>query len=91
MQLNRRSQSQEFSENFFMRAKHSIVVVKMNTSAKNRLESICHRRGMTQLSVLSRLVRWFCLQDEQIQTQLLQSLTKESMADVAKSVLKTFD
>jgi Replication regulatory protein RepB len=71
-----------------MAVKHSIIRVQLDTSAKDRLDTICKRRGMTQVAMVSRLVNWFSQQDDYIQTAVLQTLSEGSMAAVAKSVLK---
>jgi hypothetical protein len=71
-----------------MSAKRSIMRIQLDTAAKDRLETICKRRGMTQIAVMSRLVNWFSLQDDYIQTAVLQTLSDASMATLAKSLLK---
>jgi hypothetical protein len=71
-----------------MAAKRSIMRIQLDTTAKDRLEVICKRRGMTQIAVMSRLVNWFSLQDDYIQTAVLQTLSDASMATLAKSLLK---
>ena len=71
-----------------MSAKRSIMRIQLDTTAKDRLETICKRRGMTQIAVMSRLVNWFSLQDDYIQTAVLQTLSDASMAHLAKSLLK---
>jgi hypothetical protein len=71
-----------------MAAKRSIMRIQLDTTAKDRLEVICKRRGMTQIAVMSRLVNWFSLQDDYIHTAVLQTLSDASMAALAKSLLK---
>jgi hypothetical protein len=71
-----------------MAAKRSIMRIQLDSGAKDRLESICKRRGMTQIAVMSRLVNWFSLQDDYIHTAVLQTLSDGSMASLAKSLLK---
>jgi hypothetical protein len=71
-----------------MAAKRSIMRIQLDTSAKERLDQICKRRGMTQISVMSRLVNWFNQQDDIIQTDILQQLSEGSLAGVAKQLLK---
>lgn len=71
-----------------MSAKRSIMRIQLDTTAKDRLETICKRRGMTQIAVMSRLVNWFSLQDDYIQTAVLQTLSDASMSQLAKSLLK---
>jgi len=71
-----------------MAAKRSIMRIQLDTAAKDRLDAICKRRGMTQIAVMSRLVNWFSTQDDYIQTAVLHSLSGESMATLAKSLMK---
>jgi hypothetical protein len=71
-----------------MAAKRSIMRIQLDTAAKDRLDVICKRRGMTQIAVMSRLVNWFSTQDDYIQTAVLHTLSEGSMATLAKSLLK---
>jgi hypothetical protein len=71
-----------------MVGKRSIMRIQLDSGAKDRLEAICKRRGMTQIAVMSRMVNWFSLQDDYIQTAVLQTLSDASMATLAKSLLK---
>jgi hypothetical protein len=71
-----------------MAAKRSIMRIQLDTAAKDRLDIICKRRGMTQIAMMSRLVNWFSVQDDYIQTAVLQTLSDSSMATLAKSLLK---
>lgn len=71
-----------------MASKRSIMRIQLETVAKDRLDTICKRRGMTQIAVMSRLVNWFSLQDDYIQTAVLQTLSEGSMSTLAKSLLK---
>jgi len=71
-----------------MAAKRLIVLVQLEGSTKERLKLICKRRGMTRVEMVSRLVRWFSLQDDHIQNAVVEAVVKGSMAVVAKAVLK---
>jgi hypothetical protein len=71
-----------------MSAKRSIMRVQLDTAAKDRLDTICNRRGMTQIAMMSRLVNWFSVQDDFIQTAVLHTLSDASMAKLAKTLLK---
>jgi hypothetical protein len=71
-----------------MAANYLIVRFKSDAAAKDRLELICKRRGMTRVEMMSRLIKWFSLQDDKIQSKVLEAMTKESMVGVAKTVLK---
>jgi hypothetical protein len=43
---------------------------------------------MTQIALMSRLVNWFSLQDDFVQTAVLATLSDASIAALAKSLLK---
>ena len=62
--------------------------IQLDASAKTELDKICDKRGMTQIAVMSRLVGWFVRQDEVIQTAVMASLSENSMAHLAKQILK---
>jgi len=71
-----------------MAAKSSFVRIQLDTSAKERLDSPCKRRGMTQVAATSRLIHWFSHQDDAIQTVVLNTLSEGSTSALAKSLLK---
>jgi len=72
-----------------MAAKRSIMRINVESTAISRLDEICHRRGMTQISCSSRLVSWFCDQDDHIQNAILRSHTAASIAPVTRLLLKS--
>jgi hypothetical protein len=58
----------------------SIVRVVVESDVSAALQGICEKRGMTQISVLSRLVRWSIKQEATIQNEMLDSdLTAKSI------------
>jgi len=68
---------------------HRIVVrLELTPNAKERLNEISHRSGMTQLAVSSRLMEWFAGQPEVIQAAVLGRYPEEIESDVAKLILK---
>jgi len=71
-----------------MASKELIMRVQLDSVAKERLDQICTKRGMTQIALMSRLVNWFSRQDDLIQTIVVGSLSKESLAALTKSFLK---
>jgi hypothetical protein len=71
-----------------MAAKRSIMRIALAEGAKARVEGICQRRGMTQISLMSRVVNWFSEQDDRLQTDVLQTPTAGSSSAFAKSLLK---
>jgi len=71
-----------------MADKRSIMRVQLDASAKDELDRLCSKRGMTQIAVMSRLVGWFVRQDEVIQTAVMSTLSEPAMAQLAKQMLK---
>jgi hypothetical protein len=67
--------------------KRAIVRLQLNLSAKKKLDDLCGTRGMTQLTVMSRLVDWFTDQDDVTQTAVLSRLAPESLAPMARKML----
>ena len=71
-----------------MASKRSIMRIQLDASGKDRLEFICKKRGMTQIALMSRLVNWFSMQDDYVQTAVLQTLSDSSLAALSKSLMK---
>jgi len=71
-----------------MAAKRAIMRIQLDASAKNELDRLCEKRGMTQIAVMSRLVGWFIRQDDLIQTAVMDTLSDAAMAKLAKQLLK---
>ncbi len=59
----------------------------MEISAKQALDKLCERRGMTQIAVLSRVVRWFVVQDEIVQASILGLLSEAALGDLSRVLL----
>ena len=57
--------------------------LQLDPSAKRALDTLCERRGMTQIAVLARLVSWFGKQDEVVQASVLGLLSDDALADLA--------
>jgi antitoxin component of RelBE/YafQ-DinJ toxin-antitoxin module len=74
-----------------MPARRAIMRIQLDSGVKHELDALCDKRGMTQIAVMSRLVRWFVKQDDIIQTAVLQTLSQESMSRLAKQLLKHLD
>ncbi|MGD0387481.1 MAG: hypothetical protein ABSC42_00890 [Tepidisphaeraceae bacterium] len=62
--------------------------IQLDAEAKEELDELCEKRGMTQIAVMSRLVGWFVKQDEVIQTAVMASLSDPSLRRLAKQLLK---
>jgi len=68
--------------------KRAIIRIQFDLDAKKALDELCERRGMTQIAVTSRLMKWFVLQDEAIQSAVLGGLSEQAVATLAKHVLE---
>ena len=54
-----------------MAPKRVILRAELTSQAKTGLERVCDHRGMTQVSVMSRLILWFASQEGKIQHAIL--------------------
>jgi hypothetical protein len=71
-----------------MSAKRAVIRLQLELSAKQALDDLCERRGMTQIAVMSRLVRWLVAQDEVVQASVLGLLSEETLGDLSQALLK---
>jgi hypothetical protein len=71
-----------------MSAKRAVIRLQLETTAKQSLDDLCERRGMTQIAVMSRLVRWLVAQDEVVQASVLGLLSEETLGDLSQALLK---
>ena len=71
-----------------MSAKRAVIRLQLDIAAKQTLDKLCERRGMTQIAVLSRLVKWFGRQDEVVQASILGLLSEATLGDLAEVLLK---
>ena len=69
-------------------ARRVIMRIELTPSAKDLLTDLCHRNGMTQVSVMSRITEWFANQSELIQAAVLRQYPKEIEGDIVKLILK---
>jgi len=68
--------------------KRAIVRLQLDMGAKKKLDDLCDKRGMTQITVMSRLVDWFMGQEDVIQTAILSRLAPEALSPLAKKMLE---
>ncbi len=71
-----------------MADKRSIMRIQIDASAKDELDKICSKRGMTQIAMMSRIVGWFIRQDDVIQSAVLSTLSDQALANLSKQLLK---
>ncbi len=69
-------------------AKRAVIRLQLDREAKQNLDEMCERRGMTQIAVISRLVTWFSKQNDLIQTSVLGGLQSADIAELSKLMLK---
>jgi hypothetical protein len=77
-----------YLESTKMADKRSIMRIQLDSSAKDELDKICSKRGMTQIAVMSRLVGWFIRQDDVIQTAVMATLSDQALAQLTSQLLK---
>lgn len=66
----------------------AIIRLQLDLPAKQALDKLCERRGMTQIAALSRTVRWLVTQDEILQAWVLNLMSEEHLGDMSKIVLQ---
>jgi hypothetical protein len=49
----------------------SIIRIIVNSADESRLKALCEKRGMTQISLVSRIVKWLGRQDAEVQGGIL--------------------
>ncbi len=69
-------------------SKRAIIRLQLDIPAKRELDQLCERRGMTQIAVLSRLVKWFGKQDEIVQASVLSLLSAEHLGELSAILLQ---
>jgi hypothetical protein len=67
--------------------RRAVIRLQLDVSAKQALDALCGKRGMTQIAVLSRVVQWFAKQDEVLQASVLGLLSDEHLVVAAQRVL----
>jgi hypothetical protein len=65
-----------------------IMRIELSASAKQKIAMLSERHGMTQVTMMSRMVEWFAEQDQTIQAVVLGCYPGEIESDVAKLILK---
>jgi len=69
-------------------ASRIIVRIELTPAAKDALNELTDKAGMTQVALLSRLVEWFAHQSDMIQASVLGQYPSEIEADIAKLIMK---
>jgi hypothetical protein len=75
-----------------MSANRKLSIVRTQVDPKDvvRLEAICEQRGMTQVAVLSRLVKWLAHQDHEVQRGILNAPNGDGATESTRKLLRKF-
>jgi len=65
-----------------------IVRIEIDPKAWEALQTVTHARGMTQLSVMSRLMDWFGQQPQMIQSGIMGHYPHSFQGEIEVMVLK---
>lgn len=65
-----------------------IMRIELYPEAKDRLTGLCGKLGMTQVAATSRLVEWFCEQQDVVQAAVLGLYPEDIRSEVASMILK---
>ena len=65
-----------------------IMRIELLPNAKSKLESSCDQRGMTQVATTSRILEWFCAQNDLIQAVVLGLYPEDLRGQVGEMILK---
>ena len=66
----------------------AVIRLEMEVATKQRLDRVIELRGMTQIAVVSRLVRWLAKQDEVVQASVLGLISDEEFDDLSEVLLR---
>lgn len=66
----------------------AVIRLEMEVAAKQRLDRVIELRGMTQIAVVSRLVKWLARQDEVVQASVLGLISDQEFDDLSEVLLR---
>lgn len=69
-------------------AKRFIMRIELTGPAKKDLANLSDRHGMTQVSMMSRLVEFFASQNELLQSAMIGRYPKEMEREIAQVILR---
>ena len=69
-------------------SKRAVIRLQLDVAAKTLLDELSEKRGMTQIAVLSRLMKWFVNQDEVVQAAVLGLMSEAYLGDLSKILLQ---
>jgi hypothetical protein len=65
-----------------------IMRIELYPEAKDHLTELCARLGMTQVAATSRVIEWFCEQQDVVQAAVLGLYPEDIRAEIAGMILK---
>jgi hypothetical protein len=65
-----------------------IMRLELLPGAKGKLEASCEQRGMTQVATTSRIIEWFCSQNDLIQAVVLGLYPEDTRGELPAIILK---
>ena len=65
-----------------------ILLTELTPEARRRTSELCHKHGMTQLSLISQVIEWLADQDDAVRGAVLGQCQPEIAEDIAKLILK---
>lgn len=68
-------------------AKRHIMRIDLSGAAKKRIGEISDRYGMTQLTMMSRMVEWYEVQSPEVQHTITTKFTEKPPRDIVKKLL----
>jgi hypothetical protein len=71
-----------------MNAKRAVLRLQLDAGAKQHLDRLARALGMTQVSLMTRLIEWVMRQHEVIQYVAIGALTPELAAPLARELLE---
>jgi hypothetical protein len=75
----------------FTNSDEAVVRLQLDAAAKQALDNLCDRKGMTLTAAMSRLTLWLVNQDEIVQAWVLNLVSRENLGAVSETVLKGTD
>ena len=55
----------------------TIIRIAIDHADEASLKAVCQKRGMTQISLVSRMVKWLAHQDSEVQSDILNTEARE--------------
>jgi hypothetical protein len=65
-----------------------IMRIEISQQAKTGLHDACDRLGMTHVATTSRIIEWFCAQNDLIQAVVLGLYPEDIRAEIPTMILK---